>query len=380
MERSKAILEGITGGAVRAGNRIEVFRNGDEIFPAMLESIRDATRTIDLLTYVYWQGDIARRMADCLAEQARNGLRVRVILDAVGSMAMDNELVTEMEDAGCIVERFRKASDRPGRLHHRTHRKVLICDEEVGLTGGVGIAEEWEGDARTSEEWRDTHFRITGPAVRQMTAAFIEHWVECGYPSFGEDDRFPDLTETGDSEVLVLCGSSGPFWHSVGMAMDALLRGASSSIRLTTAYFAPGERMLELLCDATERGVSVELLLPGTHLDNRVVHLASADEYERLMECGVVIRHYERSMLHTKCLLIDDELALIGSANIDERSMRHNEEIALIVFDTDVVDVLKAHWEDDLTKSELIDLERWRDRPIWKKWLEAVVDPIEDLL
>jgi cardiolipin synthase len=380
MYRSRAFLEGVTGGRVCGGNRIEVFRNGDEIFPAMLECIRAATQTIDILTYVYWTGPIAQKMAGCLAEQARNGVRVRVILDAVGSMSMDSTLIEDMVEAGCKVERFRSATDRPSRLHHRTHRKLLICDESVGMTGGVGIAEEWEGNARNPDEWRDTHFRVTGPAVRQMTASFIEHWVECGHESFTEDDRFPDLEEAGDTEILVLRGSSGPTWHTVGLAMDALLRGAKERICLTTAYFAPGERMIELLCASARRGVQIDLLLPGTHLDNRVVHLASADEYERLIECGITIHHYERTMLHTKCLTIDGEIALVGSANIDERSMRHNEEIALVVFDPEVVDVLDSHFAEDLTHAEVIDLERWRERPIWKKWLEAAVSPFEDLL
>ncbi len=248
------------------------------------------------------------------------------------------------------------------------------------MTGGVGIAAEWEGDARTPEEWRDSHFRVTGPCVRQMTASFIEHWVECGYPSLAEDDRFPDLPETGDSEVMVLQGSSGPFWHTIGLGIDALLRVADKKINLTTAYFAPGDRMVQLFCEAAKRGVEVTLLLPGTHMDKRVVTLASSDEYEELMRCGVRIFHYEQTMLHAKVLTIDDEIALIGSANIDERSMRHNEEIALAVFDPALVEILDGHMAEDLTVSEEIDLERWAARPMWRKALEAMVSPIEDLL
>ena len=374
------MLEGVTGCGPVAGNDIEVFRNGDEIFPAMLGSIRSAERTIDILTYVYWTGRIAHEMAEALAERARAGIRVRVLLDAVGCLAMDDGLVEMMAEAGCAVEMFRTASDRASRMHHRTHRKLLVCDESVALTGGVGIAEEWEGDARHPEEWRDTHFRVTGPAVRQMSASFVEHWVECGYPSFTDDDTFPDLDHAGGQTVMVLKGSSGPFWHAIGLAIDAMLRGAESKINLTTAYFAPGERMVQLLCAAADRGVEVTILLPGTHMDKRVVQLASADEYEQLLECGVAIHHYERTMLHAKVLTIDDEVALIGSANIDERSMRHNEEIALAVFDPGLCGVLDRHMAEDLSHSEPIDLERWRSRPAWRKALEKIVDPIEDLL
>ena len=380
MERARAVLEGVTGGSVTHDNAVEVFRNGDEIFPAMMETIASAERRIDLVTYVYWTGDIAQRMAHTLADRARDGVRVRVILDAVGSMAMDSDLVDEMKDAGCEVELFRAANDRPSRMHHRTHRKLLIVDERVAMTGGVGIAEEWQGDARNPDEWRDTHFRLRGPIVRQMGAAFVEHWVECGHPSVCDGDTFPDLPKEGDTDLLMLRGSSGPFWHDVGLAMDAMLRSAERRIRITTAYFVPGERMLELMCAAPARGVEVELLLPGTHLDNRVTHLASADEYERMLECGVTIRHYEQTMLHAKVLTIDGELAMFGSANVDERSMRHNEELSIVAFDPDLVAILDAHYEEDITKAEVIDLERWRDRPIWKKWAEAVLDPFEDWL
>ena len=378
---ARAVLEGITGGLVTSGNRVEVFRNGEEIFPAMLDTIRRAERTVDLVTYVYWSGRVAREMAEALAARASAGVRVRLVLDAFGCLAMDNDLVNAMVEAGCQVEWFRQADERPSRAHHRTHRKLLVADETVAMTGGVGIAEEWEGDARDPSEWRDTHFRLTGPVVRPLGASFIEHWVECGHPSFDPAiDAFPDQPTTGTTDLLVLRGSSGPFWHSVGLATDAMLRGAERRIRLTTAYFVPGERMIGLLCEAAERGVEVDLLLPGTHLDKRVVHLASADDYTRLMASGVTIRHYEQTMLHTKSLTVDGELALFGSANIDERSMRHNEEIALVAFDPEVAATLDGHFDDDCEHAVVLDPDRWQDRPIWKRWAEAIVDPIEDWL
>jgi cardiolipin synthase A/B len=380
VRRAKAVLEGVTGGSTCGGNAIEVLRNGDQIFPAMLASVEAATSTVDLLTYVYWKGDIASRMATALCDRARAGVRVRIILDAVGCLAMDRDLVAQMEEAGCHVEWFRAAGDRPSKMNHRTHRKLLICDESVAMTGGVGIAEEWEGDARHPGEWRDTHFRVRGPAVRRMEAAFIEHWVECGHPSFTDEDRFPEGEAAGDVEILVLRGSSGPAWHDVGLTLDVLLRLAERSINLTTAYFVPGERMIELFCQAAARGVRIRLLLPGTHMDKRLVQVAASDDYERLLEAGVEIHHYEKTMLHAKCMTVDGEVALVGSANVDERSMRHNEELGLIVFDEGVVAELDGHFADDLRSSEPIDLERWRERPLWRRALETLVSPVEDLL
>lgn len=373
-------LTAASGASVVAGNDITVLRNGIEIFPAMIAAIRAAERSVDLVTYVYWKGPIAVQMADALARASGRGARVRVVLDSVGSVLMDERLVQLMSDAGVDVELFRSPSDRPTRLHHRTHRKLLVCDESVAFIGGVGIAEEWEGDARTPEEWRDTHFRITGPIVANLRAGFIEHWVEAGHAPYEDCDHFPELEPTGSTSIIPVRGSSGPFWHESGMVMDVMLRQATQRLWLTTAYFAPGERIVRLLMEAAQRDVDVRLLLPGTHLDWRVVHLASSDLYAEMIDAGVRVFHYEQTMLHAKILTIDGRAAMIGSANVDERSLRHNEEMSAVVLDPDVTAILDRHAEEDLALSVEIDADRWRDRSLLKRIAEKVVDPFEQWL
>ncbi|MDQ3030384.1 MAG: phospholipase D-like domain-containing protein, partial [Actinomycetota bacterium] len=179
LRRYRRTLEGLVGVPATEGNQVDVLRNGDEIFPAMLQAIREATSTVDITTYVYWTGDIAKHFAKALSDRSRDGVRVRVLLDAVGAHAMSAELGEQMKDAGCHLEWFRPPTTwKVWETNNRTHRKVLICDEEVAFIGGVGIAKEWEGDARNPEEWRDTHLRVRGPAVDGLRAAFVGNWAE----------------------------------------------------------------------------------------------------------------------------------------------------------------------------------------------------------
>ncbi|HEX2272859.1 MAG TPA: phospholipase D-like domain-containing protein, partial [Acidimicrobiales bacterium] len=183
--RFRRTLEGLIGIPASDGNHVDVLRNGDQIFPALFDAIRSAESTIDFLTFVYWVGDIGREFADALAQRARAGVRVRVILDALGAYDLEDEVIETMRQAGVVVVKFRPVQKlKFWESNHRTHRKVLICDENVAFTGGIGIADEWRGDARDPSEWRDTHFRVRGPAVCGLRAAFVQNWAEAGHPLF----------------------------------------------------------------------------------------------------------------------------------------------------------------------------------------------------
>lgn len=228
-QRYRRVLEGLLGVPATEGNQVDILRNGDEIFPAMLDAIGRAEHTVDLCTYVYWSGDIALRFARALSERARAGVRVRVLLDAVGAYRMSNDLISEMEEAGCQVEWFRKPTDKPSKTNRRTHRKVCICDEEVAFTGGVGIAEEWEGDARGPDEWRDSHARVRGPAVDGLRAAFVSNWAESGRPLFDEHDRFPEQPRAGDSVVQVVRCPSVTGWGEMATSSPRCCRSPAGT-------------------------------------------------------------------------------------------------------------------------------------------------------
>lgn len=375
--RLRRMLEALIGVHFTEGKTITVLCNGDEIFPAMLDAIRGAERSVDLMTFVYWKGWPAREFADALSDRARAGLRVRVLIDALGGFHIEKGLVKQMAAAGVDVQWFRKPwVASPFKQNHRGHRKVCIVDETVGFTGGVGIAEEWGGDARTPREWRDTHFRVEGPAVDGLAAAFAQDWAETGRSLYDERDRFPDQPQPGRAVIQVVRGSASIGWDDIHTVWYVLLRSARERIHLQSAYFAPDAATVAALQDAARRGVEVDVLLPGPHADKRVAQLGSEATYDALVSAGVRVWNYQPTMLHTKICVVDSTAALIGSSNLNRRSLDHDEEVALVVLDAACVETLEAHFADDLGRATPIDLVRWRGRPWAQRVLEAGTAPI----
>ncbi|WP_069174528.1 phospholipase D-like domain-containing protein [Streptomyces griseus] len=375
--RLRRRLERLIGIAATEGNALLPLHNGDEIFAAMLGAIRDAEHTVDMMTFVYWRGDIAREFAEALSERARAGVRVRLLLDGFGSRLIEKDQLATMDAAGVEVAWFRKPLYlSPLKQNHRCHRKVLITDEETAFTGGVGIAEEWCGDARNEHEWRDTHVQVRGPAVDGLAAAFAQNWAECHAELFTERDRFIELRPQGDAIVQVVRGSASFGWQDMQTLLRVVMESAEERVRLTTAYFAPDDYFVELLCATAGRGVTVEILLPGPHTDKRVCQLAGQHHYEELIGCGVKIYEYQPTMMHTKSLTVDRVASLIGSTNFNRRSLDHDEEVMLAVLDQEFTAVLDGHFEEDLTRSELIEGGRWKRRSPVQRAREAAVLPI----
>ncbi|MCX4448525.1 phosphatidylserine/phosphatidylglycerophosphate/cardiolipin synthase family protein [Streptomyces sp. NPDC087866] len=379
--RLRRRLERLIGIAATEGNALVPLRNGDAIFAAMLDAIRGAGHTVDMMTFVYWRGDIAKEFAATLAERARAGVRVRLLLDGFGSRLIEKDQLRAMEDAGVQVAWFRKPLYlSPLKQNHRCHRKVLVVDEETAFTGGVGIAEEWCGDARDEHEWRDTHVQVRGPAVDGLAAAFAQNWAECHDELFDDRDRFRNIPPQGDAVVQVVRGSASVGWQDMQTLLRVVLESAEERVRIATAYFAPDAFFVELLCAAARRGVEVEILLPGPHTDKRVCQLAGQLYYEQLTECGVKIFQYQPTMMHAKIVTVDRVAALIGSTNINRRSLDHDEEVMLAVLDRSFTGMLDGHFEQDRAVSELIEGRRWRRRPVVQRIREASVVPLRRFL
>ena len=373
--RYRRILEGFTGVPATDGNRVEALRNGNEIFPAMLDAISHARRTIDFLTYVYWTGEITRRFAAALAERAEAGVRVRVLLDSFGARQMDDQLVTRLREAGADVEYFRPyASWKVWKYNLRTHRRVLVVDEEVAFTGGVGISEEWMGDARGPDEWRDTHYRIHGPAVDGVQAAFYSDWLETPNRALDGFDRFPPHEPAGSTPVQVLRGSSQPGWNDMALALRALIDVACQHINVTSAYFRPPHHFVRLLGDAVDRGVVVRVLVPGPHAEPVISRWASERMYADLLDKGVELWQYQPSMHHAKIVTVDGYVAFIGTANFDSRSVALNEQIGLLVHDRGFTERLDDDFERDLEESRRVTLEQWSQRGLLQRARERAVD------
>ncbi|MFC4494495.1 phosphatidylserine/phosphatidylglycerophosphate/cardiolipin synthase family protein [Streptomyces ovatisporus] len=374
-------LERLIGIAATEGNALRALRNGDEIFPAMLEAIRSAQHTVDMMTFVYWRGEIARDFARALGGRARQGLRVRLLLDGFGSRLIEKDLLEDMADAGVQVVWFRKPMwISPVKQNHRCHRKVLVVDERVAFTGGVGIAEEWCGNARHEGEWRDTHVELRGPAVDGVCAAFAQNWAECHDELFDDRDRFVEQEAAGDSVVQVVRGSASFGWQDMQTLLRVVLESARTRVRLTTAYFAPDAYFVELLTATARRGVEVDIVLPGAHTDKRVCQLAGQRYYEELLASGVRIWQYRPTMLHAKIVTVDGLVSLVGSTNFNRRSLDHDEEVMLAVLDEFFTATLDGHFTEDVALSTPVPLRHWRRRALVERLREAAVLPFRRFL
>lgn len=357
--------------AILSGNKITPLANGDEIFPAMLDAIRSAQKTICFETFIYWSGMIGQKFADAFSERARAGVKVHVLVDWVGSNRMDEKLLKQIEEAGVEIERYHPLRwYNVSRVNNRTHRKLLIIDGKLGFTGGVGIADEWLGHAQDPEHWRDSHYKLEGPAVAQMQAAFMDNWLQTEACVLHGEEYFPKLEPAGDLPAQLFQSSPEEGAESVRLMYLLSITAAARSIRLGTAYFVPDDLTIDAFVGARERGVKVEIIIPGKHIDTPVVRRASRSRWGKLLEAGVEIYEYQPTMFHCKVMIVDDAWVSVGSTNFDNRSFRLNDEANLNTFDRDLAAHQTQCFEQDRSRSKRITFEDWKNRPLREKVIE----------
>lgn len=361
---------------ILASNQVTTLLNGDQIFPAMLSAVRAAEKTICLETYIYWSGDIGRQFADVLAEKAKAGVKVHVIIDWIGSRRIDSSLLRLMEDAGVEVERYNPLVwYAPTRLNHRDHRKLLIVDGKVGFTGGAGLADIWKGNAANPREWRDSMFKLEGPAVAQMQAAFMDNWTKTTARVLDGDDYFPELRPAGRQFAQVFKSSPRDGTEDVRLMNLLSIAAARKSIRLSAAYYVPDALTTQEFLEAVARGVKVEIIVPGAETDSAIVKHASRGKWGPLLKAGVKIYEYEPTMYHTKVMIIDDVWVSVGSANFGNRSFRLNDEANLNVFSREFAEEQIRIFEDDKTKCTEVTYQTWKRRSLWKRFMEVITAP-----
>ena len=361
----------LLGPSLTEGNRATTLLNGDEIFPAMLEAIAAARKTITFETYIYWSGDVGKRFADALSQRARAGVKVHILVDWVGSQKMDDALLKEMRDAGVEIYKYHALRWYTlDRLNNRTHRKLLVVDGRLGFTGGVGIADEWTGHAQDPRHWRDNHYRIEGPAAAQMQAAFADNWVKVSGAVLHGEAYFPRIEAVGPQMAQVFRSSTEGGSESMHLMYLLSVASAAKSIDLSMAYFVPDDLALEALEDALKRGVRVRIIMPGPHTDAALVRRASRAKWGDILERGAEIYEFQPTMFHCKVLVVDGIWTSVGSTNFDERSFRLNDEANLNVYDRDFAARQRVDFEADLKRSKRITLEAWRDRPWTEKLWE----------
>jgi len=369
--RSMGVL---LGPSLVDGNKVDTLLNGEQIFPAMLDAIRAAKRTITFETYIYWSGNVGKAFADAITERAKAGVKVHVLIDWVGSQKMEQALIDEMKGAGVEIERYHPlAWYTLDRLNNRTHRKILVADGRVGFTGGVGIADEWDGHAQDKDHWRDTHYRIEGPAVAQMQAAFVDNWTKVSGVVLHGDAYFPPQKPKGPLYAQVFKSSVDGGAESTHLMYLLSIAAATKSIDLSMAYFVPDDLTLSMLEAAMGRGVKIRIIMPGPITDAKLVRRASRSTWGRILHAGAEIHEYQPTMFHCKVLIIDELWTSVGSTNFDSRSFRLNDEANLNVYARDFARRQIDDFNADLKRSRRITLEEWANRPwqerAWEKFL-----------
>ena len=357
----------LVGADVSDGNRFTVLTNGDQIFPPMLDAINRAKRRVVFESYIFKTGEMAEAFTRAFETAARRGVRVHLVIDAVGGNGIDDAHVKRLEDAGCQLAKFNSpAWYSLEELNYRTHRKILVVDGEVAFTGGVGIDDQWKGNAQDKDHWRDTQVQIVGPLARLIEGGFYENFVEAA----GEvtpllDEPRPPL----DTEGAAIVVRSSPTGGSNDLKRLYLLSVASArrTLDITTPYFVTDESTRWALEEAVRRGVKVRLLLEGDLTDAMPVKYASRHHYEQLLELGVEIYEYQPTMMHTKALVVDGVWSIFGSANFDNRSLELNDELNVAVASPSLAARLLADMEHDLKASRRLELETWRKRPLLSK-------------
>ncbi len=366
-------LSALLGPPIVEGNRIETLVNGERIFPAMLQAIRNAKSTITFETYIYWSGTIGEEFVAALNERAQAGVKVHVLLDWVGSIKMAQAMIESMRAAGIEVERFHEPHwSNWGKLNNRTHRKLLIVDGRIGFTGGVGIADHWRGNAEDPDHWRDTHFRVEGPVVAQMQSVFLDNWMRATGAVLHGEAYFPSLPKAGALAAQMF--SSSPSGGSESMHLMYLLAitAARKNIDLANSYFVPDEMTIKTLVEAARRGVKVRVLTPNAHIDSETVRKASRASWGPLLEAGVEISEYQPTMFHVKGLIVDGIFSSVGSTNFDNRSFRLNDEANLNVLDAGFGKIQREIFEADWAKGRRITHADWLARGWKEKFLEQL--------
>ena len=374
-QREMSVLLGPT---IVGGNQIVALQNGREIFPSMLEAIRTAKVSVTFETYIYWSGTIGEEFSDALSERAHAGVPVNVTIDWLGSIKMEQEQLDRMEKAGVKLHRYRPLRwYNISRMNNRTHRKLLVVDGKIAFTGGVGIADQWAGNAEDADHWRDVHFRVEGPAAAQVQAVFNDNWIKQTGDVLNGPAYFPHIEPThGTMRAQMFLASPAGGSESMHLMYLMAIAASEKTIDLAASYFVPDQLALDALLAARRRGVRIRILVPGSHIDSEAVRLRSRALWGDLLDAGVSIQEFTPTMMHTKMLVIDGLMVSVGSTNFDIRSFQLNDEASLNVFDGEFAAQMTKVFEADLMKATPYTREMWNDRPWYVRLAEGALYPL----
>jgi cardiolipin synthase A/B len=373
-EEALPSIAGMTRAIILPDNSAEILQNGDELFPALLDSIDRARETIHFETYVWWTGDICDEVAKAFARRAREGVEVRVMIDAVGSMKMKKQLRDLMTEAGCKVARYHpiRLADI-GQLNKRTHRKLAIFDGKEGYVFGHGISCKWLGHGQDREHWRDTGVRLRGPVVNALQSVFAQHWVEETEEVLVGEKHFPHLGPAGNIRAHVLAGAPLGGISDLAMMFKMAIAAAQRELLIQNPYFIPDGESVKLLKRAVARGVEVKIMIPGSISDSPIVRHAGHCHFHELLASGVRIFEHQKTLIHQKIMVIDGLWSHVGSTNLDDRSFDINEEAGVGLVDEGIAGQLRAAFEEDAKNCREIDTAFWqREQTPWHRTFDRL--------
>jgi cardiolipin synthase len=370
-EQALPSIAGMTRAVLVPGNRVEVLQNGAGLFPVLFEEIEKAKETIHFETYVWWQGEICGQFAGALAKRAREGVEVRLMLDALGSMKMDKHLLEQMKDAGVCVARYHpiRVIDI-GQLNKRTHRKLGIFDGRTGIVCGHGIAQEWTGDGEDKDHWRDTGVRLHGPIVNAVQSVFAQHWVEETKEVLVGERYFPHLDDEGETVAHILAGAPLGGVSDLELMFKMAIATAREELIIQNPYFIPDDDSCELLSKAVKRGVAVKVMIPGPVTDSAIVRHAGHHHFDDLLSRGVRLFEHQKTLIHQKIMIVDGIWSHVGSTNLDDRSFDINEEAGVGIVDKRIAAELKEAFENDLKSCVELMAEAWERRSFGHRLLD----------
>lgn len=373
------MLEAITDARLHCRNQVEVLTNGEVYYEAELAAIRAARRSINLEAYIFQRGEVTRRFLEALTERAKAGVRVNLVLDAVGCFMTWNSYFKELRAAGGRVEWYHPFRwNTLARINNRTHRELIIIDGEIGIIGGAGFADHWlRGDSK-NPRWRDTMFRVEGSIVTSLQATFVENWLEASGEILTGEEYFPlcDMEsrreiEKTSAELIVNSSPSTGLSTRARILYQTLLASAQESIHITTPYFLPDKSARdELIRALRERNVKVKIITPGKHSDHFLTRRSSRRLYGELLKAGAQICEYQPAMIHAKVMVIDELWSVVGSTNFDHRSFGLNDEVNLAACDPGLATRLNRDFARDLAESRDVSYREWRRRSIFERLQE----------
>jgi cardiolipin synthase len=372
------VLESTCQTHLEPGNHVEILTDGDVFYPTMLEAIRGARETINMECYIFKKGAIGDAFIEALCDRAKAGVRVTLVMDAIGSFGAFRKAAKPLRAAGCRVAAYQRFTwYRLSRLNNRTHRELMVVDGSVAFVGGAGVADWWAKPTRGKPLWRDMMARIEGPVVADIAGVLAENWVEC----FGEiltgADTYKPRRTVGSVAAFAIKSSPADRATVSRVLFQTLIEGSNAKVRVSTPYFLPDKAFRRGIQRTVGRGVDMVVIVPGSHTDQRWVRLASRRMYGQMLEAGMRIFEYERGMTHVKSLIVDDLWAVIGTTNLDNRSFEHNDEVNVAFRDAGVSARLTEDFDRDLSYSREITLRDWRRRPLWEKLIGSVAWVLE---